>query len=507
MATSSKTSRSPLDWQRLEAENRLLREIVERVPCGVTANTIEGDFLLINNAATEINAVDRVVALSMNDKDVFGGENSLMFDNGGGSDSQWLNYIVSTTGEAIEDVPIVFTRPDGTKKYTVMSVYPLLEDGKVVSTFCIANDLQHAQQMSNIVDKYTTLKNPAHKGGTSYATRYTFDDFLAADEATLQCIANARRAALVELPTMIIGETGSGKEIIAQGMHAESAASKGPFVPINCAAIPEGLVESVFFGSVEGAFTGATDVAGLFEQADGGTLFLDEVNSLPLAFQAKLLRVLQEMRVRRVGATHEKPFDCRIISASNVDLTLSETWSEFRQDLFYRLAVVTIQIPPLRRRKGDIALLATHYIARYEMAVHHRVNGLAPEVLKAFAAYDWPGNVRELQNVIASSMSIMDEDSDVIELHHLPPRYRIVKDGDPGESVEGQPSGHFSDQVDDEGVSGVSLGERVEAFERREIAQALADAQGSVAQAARALGVNRTALYAKLKKLGLDSGH
>lgn len=414
---------TPKSRQALERENRILHEIIDRVPCGVTANTAEGDFILINAAAADINAIDPDRVMGMNDKDAFAGDDPV-FDNGGASDGQWLNYVVCSSGEPVIDVPIAFARPDGTKKYTVMSVYPIKENGHATSTFCIANDLSHSEQMSNIVEKYAYLKDPIHQNGTSYGARYTLDDFLAQDPDTLACLQAARRAAQIELPTMIIGETGSGKEIVAQGMHHASSVSRGPFVPINCAAIPEGLVESIFFGTVKGAFTGATDTAGLFEQADGGTLFLDEVNSLPLSFQAKLLRTLQESRVRRIGATSEKAFCCRIISASNVDLTESSTWDSFRQDLFYRLAVVTVHIPALRDRGRDVLLLADHYIRRYESAVHRSVEGLSPEVEQLFLQLDWPGNVRELQNVIASSMSIMGPEDARIEIAHLPARYR-----------------------------------------------------------------------------------
>lgn len=507
---------TPKTKHALAEENRLLREIIEHVPCGVTANTAEGDFVLINAAAAEINALDRDVVMNQNDKEVFA-RSSLTFEDGGGSDGMWLNYVVSNSGEPVVDVPITYSLPDGTKKYTVMSVYPVKTDGRTTSTFCIANDLQHSEQMANIVEKYTHLKSPNRKSGSSFATRYTFDDFLTVDKDTLACVQSARRAANIDLPCMIIGETGTGKEIIAQGMHRESAAADGPFVPINCAAVPEGLVESIFFGSVKGAFTGATDMAGLFEQANGGTLFLDEVNSLPLTFQAKLLRTLQEKRVRRVGATKETPFDCRIISASNVDLTENSTWDTFRRDLFYRLAVVTVHIPALRNRHDDVLVLAKNFISRYENAVHHYVVGLSPEVEGLFLQLDWPGNVRELQNVIASSMSVMDESDAYIEMRHLPTHYlkktdtaieppprNVFSDGEAETPQDTNPDAMRVPALANELEYSTTLDTQLDDYERQVIEQALQRHNGNVTRAAEELAVSRASLYAKMKKLNIN---
>lgn len=210
-----------------------------------------------------------------------------------------------------------------------------------------------------------------------------------------------------EATVLIQGESGTGKEIIANAIHAHSRRSHGPFVKVNCAALSETLLESELFGHVKGAFTGAIrDRRGRFKQADGGTLFLDEVGSMSLSGQAKLLRVLQEREFEPVGSSITQPVNVRVVAATNVDLRKAAATGQFRDDLYYRLNVFSIPLPPLRRRKEDLLLLAEHFIARYAQAVHKTVRGLAPETRSLLLQHDWPGNVRELENAMEHAVIV-----------------------------------------------------------------------------------------------------
>src|SRR5262245_15871030 len=209
------------------------------------------------------------------------------------------------------------------------------------------------------------------------------------------------KVAVTDSPVLIEGESGTGKELVAAAIHRLSARAKRPFIPVNCSAIPGDLLESEFFGHVRGAFTGAvSDALGLFRGANEGTIFLDEIAELSPGLQVKLLRVLQEMQVRPVGSTKAHPVDVRVIAATNRDLDRSIADGNFRQDLFYRLNVVRITLPPLRERRDDIAALVTHFLRRFNRRFHREVRGVAPDALAALSAYSFPGNVRELENLI-----------------------------------------------------------------------------------------------------------
>src|SRR5207248_421864 len=209
------------------------------------------------------------------------------------------------------------------------------------------------------------------------------------------------KVAVTDSPVLIEGESGTGKELVAAAIHRLSSRAKRSFIPVNCSAIPQDLLESEFFGHVRGAFSGAVaDALGLFRGADEGTIFLDEIAELSPALQVKLLRVLQEMQVRPVGSTKAFPVDVRVIAATNRDLERAMTEGSFRQDLFYRLNVVRVLLPPLRERRDDIPALVTHFLRRFNRRFHRDVRGMAPDALATLSAYSFPGNVRELENLI-----------------------------------------------------------------------------------------------------------
>src|SRR5947207_1684564 len=261
------------------------------------------------------------------------------------------------------------------------------------------------------------------------AQQFNFEQIIGESPAMREMTVLARKVAESEVSSVLLqGESGTGKDLVAKAIHYSSHRADSPFVAINCAAIPANLIESELFGYEKGAFTDAkARKEGIFEQAEGGTLFLDEIGELELSVQAKLLRVLEEGSFRRVGGLRDLPLDVRVIASSNRDLKAESESGKFRLDLYYRLSVIQIDIPPLRERNDDSILLAQHYITQFNERLRKRVRGLTPEVAETFRHYPWPGNVRELRNVIERVMIL--EDGDLITTTYLP--RGLGRDGSP----------------------------------------------------------------------------
>ncbi|HEX8696216.1 MAG TPA: sigma-54 dependent transcriptional regulator [Longimicrobium sp.] len=300
-----------------------------------------------------------------------------------------------------------------------------------------------------------------------------------------------RRAGPTDATVLVTGESGTGKEVVARALHAESRRRAGPFVALNCSALPGELVESELFGHARGAFTGADrDREGLFEAADGGTLFLDEIGDLALPAQAKLLRALEERQVTRVGSTKPVPVDVRVVAATNRPLERMAAEGTFREDLLYRLNVVTLHLPPLRERRGDVLPLALHFLA--EMGERHgrTLAGFGEGARRALLAHEWPGNVRELRNAVERAVVLAE--GEVIEAADLPPQ--VGKSAAPLRPV-------------DAALADLPFAEAreraVEAFERTFLEAALERHGGNVSATARALGLHRQSLQKKLRQLGL----
>jgi two-component system, NtrC family, response regulator AtoC len=287
---------------------------------------------------------------------------------------------------------------------------------------------------------------------------------------------------------LITGASGTGKELVARLVHRESTRGKGPFVAVNCGAIPENLLESEFFGYVKGAFSGADrDREGLFEAADGGTLFLDEVGELPATLQVKLLRALQEGEIRRLGGTGTRSVDVRVVSATNRDLEEAIREGEFREDLFYRLAVVSIDLPPLRHRPEEIPLLLQHFIERGRERLGIEVDGIDADALELLTEYPWPGNIRELENVVERALILADGPRLTVE--HLPAQIRTP-----------DPTRRQLVLPDDD----LSVKRHSAELERILIQRALERTGGHRANAAEALELSERALRYKIKEYGLE---
>lgn len=312
---------------------------------------------------------------------------------------------------------------------------------------------------------------------------------IASSEAMRRVVATATRIAAYRSTVLLTGESGTGKEVIARLIHESSPRSRQAFVPVNCGAIPEGLMESEFFGHVKGAFTDACgNKRGLIESANGGTLFLDEVGELPLMLQVKILRFLQEGDVRRIGETRAQKVDVRVIAATARDLASEAAAGRFREDLFYRLNVVPIRIPPLRERPEDIPALVDHFLKRTCERLHvTRVTGLTAEAMRALMAYQWPGNVRELENLIERAVVLSDTAE--IGLDALPEH---VRHGDGGAGPQSILN-----------LAGLSVKRNQRALERMLIARALDATGGNRTRAARLLEISHRALLYKIKEYGI----
>lgn len=336
----------------------------------------------------------------------------------------------------------------------------------------------------------------------------------AAMEKTLSL---ARKAAASDIPVIIEGESGVGKELIARAIRGESRRRRKPFITVNCGAIPDNLVESILFGHEKGAFTGATERhVGKFVEADGGTLFLDEIGDLPASVQVKLLRAVQEGEVDPIGARGSVKVDIRLISATNQNLAEEVRQGRFREDLFYRLNVFPIQVPPLRERKEDIPLIAQHFIARFADAVPGRqISGISSRALEILSAYDWPGNVRELENAIFRAIVLCDRD--VLTVQEFPQIQAQVEGivgsiPAPVQYATDHPEAAMAAQVpgflQEEGFLAALRHDghvrTLEEIEHEMILFAIARYGSQMSEVARRLGIGRSTLYRKLKDLGID---
>lgn len=400
--------------EKLDRENQLLKTIFDSIHEGVYVTNEKGEIILYNSEAEKSEGMKRADILGKKETDVYSFINENKFHEA-------VTLRVIKTLKPLIEYHYKFNLPNGRRTDILINSYPYFYKNQLAAVYTIGRDVKTISEfISNTLEmqkKLTMEENsPEHKKGA----KYLLANIIGNSEKIGKTVSLARKVASHNSPVLIVGETGTGKELFAHGIHNASLFSKGPFVPVNCAAIPDSLLESVLFGTVKGAFTGAVDIPGLFEQAEDGTIFLDEVNSMPFSLQAKLLRVLQDKAVRRIGSKTERPVNCRIISATNVDPFVAVKEQIIRSDLFFRLATVTVDIPPLRERKEDIKVLSLYFIRKFNEKFGLFVNSVSGDLIKLFEHYYWPGNVRELENIIESAMNFVDLDADELELKHLP---------------------------------------------------------------------------------------
>ncbi|MBI5074005.1 MAG: sigma-54-dependent transcriptional regulator [Nitrospirae bacterium] len=396
------------------------------------------------------------------------------------AEGESMHMQVLKTGKPVKNVHM---RVGPAKKEVIVNVAPVYIDGEIRGSVGVIRDI------SEVIALTEELAH-AKKLIRQLKARYTWDDIIGKSPAIELAKEQAKRAAETPATVLLRGESGTGKELFAHAIHNASSRRKGQFVRINCAALSENLLESELFGYEEGAFTGAIKGGkrGLFEEASRGTIFLDEIGEISLALQKKLLRVLQEKEVTRVGSAVPLPIDLRVIAATNANLELNVKDGSFREDLYYRLNVLPIQIPPLREIKADIPVLAEHIIFKLNQSYGREVQTISDDAMEVLLSYNWPGNVRELENVIGRAMINMRLNEKVIESEHLP----LLGCEKINQAFFTAEQGSLR-----------TLDQAVSAAERTAIIRALSEAGGSRQKAAVLLDTALRNLYYKIKKYGL----
>jgi PAS domain S-box-containing protein len=366
----------------------------------------------------------------------------------------------------------------------IVNVAPIIVDGMLKGSVGIIHDVSEIQRLTNEL-------NRARQIIRTLEAKYSFDDIIGTSEEMMVAIEQAKLAAKTPVTILLRGESGTGKELFAHAIHNASDRKYNKFIRVNCAAISETLLESELFGYEEGAFSGAKrgGKRGLFEEANNGSIFLDEIGELSANTQAKLLRVLQEREIVRVGGTKPIPINVRVIAATNVNLEKAIAEGTFREDLYYRLSRMPIHIPPLRARKQDIVALCRHLIHKLNQDYGRNVEGLTEEAIRYLLSYDWPGNVRELENVLGRAMIFMKFNEVLIDVHHIPPLQMPQN-----KALAEEPT--FASSLG-------PLDEMLEKYEAQLIEAALLEHQGNKTATAKALGISIRSLYYKLEKYNL----
>jgi len=366
---------------------------------------------------------------------------------------------------------------------------PIYINGKLAAVFgqVMFEDIKDVQILAdklNILESKVQLYEKELEN--LRASKYSCRNIVGSSQVMTELRRLAQRAAKVNSPVLLVGDSGTGKELFAHAIHRASDRHRKPFIRLNCSAIPKDLLEAELFGYEPGAFTGAGTKGkpGKFELAHQGTIFLDEVSELPLEIQPKLLRVVEEKIVERLGATRPVKCDFRLIAATNENLEDCIRRGKFRKDLYYRLNVIPLHIPPLRERREDIPLIASHLLQSLCRDFGLAAKGISPEVMKIFQNHDWPGNVRELSNILERTLTLLDERDEMIHVEHLPLFFRSLST----RSERSQPR---------------ILKDLRATSERDAVLHAIRAANNNKNEAARILGIHRTALYKKMKKLNL----
>lgn len=394
------------------------------------------------------------------------------------------------TGEDIINGTQTYLNFKGQKITTINSTIPLYIDDIIVGAMEIANNMTHIKSLSDqLIELQKELKSTklTTKNKKEKIKRYTFEDIIGENKSFNLAKEIAKKASKSSSSIFIYGDTGTGKELFAQSIHYDGIRRDRPFIAQNCAAIPESLLEGILFGTDKGGFTGALEREGIFEQANGGTLMLDEINSMSIALQAKLLRVLQEGYIRRIGGTEDIPIDVRIIATTNEEPSESLKKGTIRKDLFYRLNVLFIPIPTLAERKDDILILTKYFIDKYNSILGKRIEKASDDVLNLFIEYEWPGNVRELGNTIEGAMNLVSDQEKILKRDAFISSVNSMKD----KPIKISPL--FTER-------NKTLPVLLEEIEKDIIISFLDKNKNNISQTAADLGIKRQTLQHKLKK-------
>ncbi|SDY87601.1 sigma-54 interaction domain-containing protein [Tindallia californiensis] len=460
----------------------ILHKILESIDEGVHVIDGNGFTILYNKAMAELEG--------MTIEEVMGQKFLNMFPDLDSESSTLLNVL--KTEKPILNQSQVYLNKQKKRITTINSTIPLYYDDEIIGAVEIARNITKIKELSDeIMRLQQSLTNPVSTQKKNKITFYTFESLKGSSPNFLKALRMAQKAAKSSSSVLVFGETGTGKELFVQGIHYDSERKSQPFIAQNCAAFPESLLEGILFGTSKGSFTGAIDRPGIFEQANGGTILLDEINSMGKNLQAKLLRVLQEGYVRRVGGLKDIPVDVRIIATTNEAPEDLLYHNIIRKDLFYRLNVINIVIPPLRERKEDIELLANYFIEKHNSILNKCIQRIEKGCMEAFLQYGWPGNIRELENAIEGAMNLTLSEDELSKEDFPEYLFRETEKN----FAEKQNSLHF-----DVG-EGMPLNELVEKIEFTYIKKALATTNGNISQAAKKLGIKRQTLQHKIKKI------
>jgi arginine utilization regulatory protein len=550
----------------LDLSRDALVEILDTIDEGIHAVNLTGETTVYNRAAARLDG--------LRPENVLGKHLLQSFPSLENGTSTLLQVL--KTGKPIYNRPQTYTNYLGVKVHTVNTSLPILSDGHLVGALEVAKDFTQVKRLSEqVLELQAQVAGSAAKKGANRSSGaadsapkavYLFSHVLTEYPPLIEVKRRAEKASHTTSPILIYGETGTGKELLVQAIHNASPRQSDPFLALNCAALPASLLEGILFGTVRGSFTGAEDRAGLFELTNGGTLFLDEIQSMPLDLQAKLLRVLQEGELMRVGDLRVRRVDVRVITAANVLPEDAVHQGLLRSDLYFRINVVRFDLPPLRERRSDMDVLITHFIGKLNGRFGTHVRGVTEAVAHLFANYSWPGNVRELENALEAAMNLVDEG--LIDVESLPVHLRnyavqhgmwqVVKsDAGGGEGADaagvdangaavyargGDGASRHRDRAENPAVLGagdrsgaeksaqepwvdalehiglpefwhgietseasdLSWGELQNAFERIILAYAVKSTAGNVKQAAQLLRMPRQTLQYRLKQLNID---
>lgn len=489
MSYNSKTNKKKFMLESFDFNKIDFLDMLCRSDLGILMTDEKGIMVYYNDVQATIDKLDPSDVLGKKITDVY------KYNNDSSTCMRVLKH-----GRPIINYALSYRSSNANVGNTIHSVFPLFKDGKIIGTICFVKDY-------NILERsIPSFLSPKNNNQFAEGTQFTFASIIGSDPAFVDAVKTAKMAANSPSPVMLYGETGTGKELFAQAIHNFYYSKQKQYMDINCAAIPENLIEGLLFGTVKGAYTGAVDRAGLFEQANGGTIFLDEINSMPLALQGKLLRVLQERKVRRVGSLETINLDVKIISSLNKSPKDLVKAGEFRIDLFYRLGVIYIQIPSLRDRLLDVEELGRHFLQKYNNILGRKIKNISPELIDFFWNYSWPGNVRELEHIIESAVNMTGEDEVTLKLEHCYFINLLGKDNRPdydnGTSSMSLDSicTRDNDRID---PSTFNLALNQSKLERRSIIKALEHTNGNIAKAATLLGISRQLLGYKINKLNL----
>jgi len=466
-------------------DNKVLQYVLDNTNEGIHIVDEAGKTIVYNKKMAELENMEQNFVLNKNLLEVFPSLNE---------ESSTLLSILKN-GEKIKNNQQEYLNKSGQKVTTINTTIPIKVNNKRWALE-IARDIT---DIKNLYQKIIKLQEKLYKTNNLDINNqyFTFKDIIGEDKKLKKVIEYSQQAAKTDSSVLIVGKTGTGKELFAQSIHNESRRNNKPFIAQNCAALPENLLEGILFGTRRGGFTGAVNRKGLFEQANKGTLLLDEINSMSTALQAKLLRVLQEGTIRPVGGKKDIRVDLRIIATINTSPVTAIKNGNLREDLYYRLGVVLLYLPVLAERGSDVFILSNHFIDVFNEKFNCHVKGLDDDVKEIFLEYSWPGNVRQLEHVIEGAMNIIG-DNNLIKPEHVKP-FLLKKD----DNTKNNEEVHLNESNEIElnkSDSRISLPKKLNKIEKKIIIDALEKTNGNITRAARKLGLKRQSLQYRINK-------